>query len=222
MAEHKNLEQKPDFSWDSAYRQGKQVWGDQPSELAKFVAERLRTLNTKGLRLLDIGCGYGRDAKYLSAELGIAVVGIDSSTSAIDIAKQNSPGIEFLCADFEEVKPGTFDVIYVSNVYQILKPNDRQRLMEFVKKHLAPGGILFLGTMSSADPEHFGKGTKVAGDENSFIVEKYIHLSTKEELEGEFGFLTIEELPELEFYEPRSDGNTHHHKTWLMMATGKP
>jgi SAM-dependent methyltransferase len=220
MAEPRNPEPKSDFSWDDAYRAGKQVWGDQPSEVAKFAVERLKPSNVNNLRLLDVGCGYGRDAKYLNVELGIAVTGVDSSASAIEIAKQNNLDSEFLCADFEKIS-GAFNVIYASNVYQVLKPSDRHRLVEFVKQGLPPGGILFLGTMSVSDPEHYGKGTPVPGDENSFIVEKYIHLSTKEELEREFAFLNIDELTELEFYELRSDGATHHHKTWLLMATKK-
>ena len=90
--------------------------------------------------MLDIGCGYGRDAKYLSTALGIGVTGIDSSGSAIDTAKENNTGIEFACADFERSELGTFNVIYASNVYQILKPDDRHSLVEFVKNRLSPGG----------------------------------------------------------------------------------
>ena len=120
--------------------------------------------------------------------------------------------------DFNSVTCGQFDVIFASNLFQVLTPLDRSEFREFVRKNLKPAGILFLGTMSTGDPEHFGKGQPIEGDPNSFKDEKYLHFSDRQELEKEFGFLEITELNEHEFYEPRSDGAVHHHKSWLMMA----
>ena len=113
---------------------------------------------------------------------------------------------------------GQFDVIFASNLYQVLMPSDRSSFIEFVRKHLKPAGTLFLGTMSTGDPEHFGKGQPIESDPNSFKDEKYLHFSGRRELERAFGFLTIREMVEHEFYEPRSNGATHHHKSWLLMA----
>jgi hypothetical protein len=72
--------------------------------------------------------------------------------------------------------------------------------------------------MAAGDPEHFGKGQPVEGDPSSFKDEKYLHFSDSRELECDFGFLTIKEMREHEFYEPRSNGATHHHRSWLLMA----
>jgi cyclopropane fatty-acyl-phospholipid synthase-like methyltransferase len=212
------------MSWDNTYLRDKRVWGDRPSELAVFAAERIKLFPAESRFLLDVGCGYGRDALYLSAELHIDVLGIDCSKSAIEMGNASLPPEidqkpRFLCADFDSLTQGPFDVIFASNLYQVLGPGDRSRFRAFVKKSLKSNGTLFLGTMSTGDPEHFGKGAPVQGDNNSFEDEKYLHFSNRQELEQDFGFLTIQELIEHEFFEPRSNGTTHHHKSWLLMST---
>ena len=78
--------------------------------------------------------------------------------------------------------------------------------------------MLFLSALSTNDPEHFGKGEQVPDDENSFRDEKFLHFCTREELKRDFGFLTIKELYEHEYYEPHSNGETHHHISWLLLG----
>ena len=63
--------------WDDAYRDGGRPWGERPSELAAVAVERLRATGGPGLSILDVGCGYGRDSRYLSRELHAPVLGAD-------------------------------------------------------------------------------------------------------------------------------------------------
>ncbi len=210
------------MSWDNTYKRDNKIWGDNPSELAKFASDRIKKFAYPDSKiLLDVGCGYGRDSKFLREETNIRVLGIDCSKSAIEMAcasVKSGDGVEFLLTDFKSATRGPFDVIFASNLYQVLTLRDRAEFIEFVRKNLRPDGSLFLGTMSTGDPEHFGKGHPVEGDPNSFKDEKYLHFSDKRELERDFGFLIIKEMQEREFYEPRSNGTTHHHKSWLLMA----
>jgi len=75
--------------WDTIYKGNNRIWGEEPSELAVFAVYYLKTLglNDKNLSILDVGCGYGRDAVYFSKHLRCTVLGIDSSKEAIDMAK---------------------------------------------------------------------------------------------------------------------------------------
>lgn len=51
-------------------------------------------------KIIDIGCGSGRDAK-LFTNMGATVLGIDFSSNLIDIAKRNAPLAEFQLMDIE-------------------------------------------------------------------------------------------------------------------------
>lgn len=51
-------------------------------------------------KIIDIGCGSGRDAKLFSA-LGVEVLGIDFSSNLIDIAQKYAPLAQFQVMDME-------------------------------------------------------------------------------------------------------------------------
>jgi len=56
---------------------------------------------TPGSRLLEIGCGMGIQGGLLF-DLGFDVSGVDVSDVAIQHAKRNFPGPQFLCMNLEE------------------------------------------------------------------------------------------------------------------------
>jgi 2-polyprenyl-3-methyl-5-hydroxy-6-metoxy-1,4-benzoquinol methylase len=81
---------------------------------------RFRILgDLRGKRVLDVGCGDGRNAVLL-AKLGARVTGIDISPGAIrfaqDRAKANdvADSVNFICSPLEEanIPDGSFDVIW--------------------------------------------------------------------------------------------------------------
>jgi ubiquinone/menaquinone biosynthesis C-methylase UbiE len=61
-------------------------------------------------KIIDIGCGSGRDAKIFSS-MGAQVLGIDYCSSLIDIAKKTAPLSQFQLLDFEtmELPDASFD-----------------------------------------------------------------------------------------------------------------
>jgi 2-polyprenyl-3-methyl-5-hydroxy-6-metoxy-1,4-benzoquinol methylase len=134
------------------------------------------------------------------------------------LRKSAVSGVEFQCRDFARLGPSKYDIVFISNLYQLLEPQQRAELRDTVKRILQPGGLLFLSTLSVSDPEHYGKGIPIVGEVSSFLDEKYIHFCTQEELERDFGFLTIKELQLHEYHEPRSTGEAHHHIAWLLVG----
>jgi len=90
-----------------------------------------------------------------------------------------------------------------------------------VESLLAPGGLFLFSTLSSRDPEHAGEGTPAPGDPNTWVDKTLIHLSDREELEAGFPFLAFQRFYEHEFIEPRAGGATHHHISWILIATRK-
>jgi len=77
--------------WHRAYAAGRR-WGDEPGELARLAVVWLRELGIgPSWRLLDVGCGYGRDAVFLAREAGLRVVGIDPAAAGIELARAAAP-----------------------------------------------------------------------------------------------------------------------------------
>ncbi len=213
--------------WNNTYGQEKKIWGEQPSELTLFACNYLKNnpRYSHELLILDAGCGYGQNTLYLAQNLNCYILGVDSSPEAIRIAKESCPRelekkIEFLCYDVHHIVD-KYDVIFASNFYQILKPEERAQFKETVHRCLKSEGLLFLNTLSARDPHHNGNGTLVPGEINSFLDNKYVHLCNREELERDFDFLNIHALFEREFNENHNNGNNHHHITWVMMGNMK-
>ena len=211
--------------WDGAYRSDRKIWGKRPSEIAlaasKYFSEA--GIPTAGKRMLDIGCGYGRDAFFLASQLGARVTAVDPAASAVEMAKADGvkggpPQVDFRVARFQDVTDGPFDLIYAANLYQILPPQERKQFPRTVNKLLAPDGVFILGTLSSRDPEHAGKGTAITGDRNSWVDKTYVHLSDRAELESGFHFLKFHQCYEHEFLESRAGGSSHHHISWILIA----
>ena len=211
------------MSWDAEYNKYRQIWGERPSELTLEAAKRLIYSKGKPLRVLDIGCGYGRDSVFIAKSLGFRVLGIDISEKAVEMAKENAlkaqaGKAEFKISDFRDLN-SYFDVIIVSNLYHLLPPEGRRDLAHHVARLLGPEGRLYLNAISVNDGEHFGVGTPVESEENSWVDNgRYIHLSAEEELRGAFHALKVKELYEHEYEEPHPGARTHYHKAWILVA----
>ena len=210
------------MSWDAEYSKNRQIWGERPSELTLEAAKRLVRHKGRPLRVLDIGCGYGRDTIYVAKSLGFRILGIDISENAIVLARENSVNAlakqaEFKVTDFRDIN-SYFDTILVSNLYHLLDPQGRRDLAAHTARLLAPEGTLFLNAISVHDKEHYGVGTPVPGEENTWVDGKYIHLSTEKELRCDFSALNVRELYEHDYEEPHPGARTHYHIAWILIA----
>lgn len=216
--------------WDHVYASGERPWGDTPSELARLVVARLRrpscgaSASQPPLRLLDVGCGYGRDSRYLANELGCSVVGIDPSPAAVRAARTartHAPRVEYVAGDaasfarLEDQQQG-FDVIFSCNVYQLLGPMGRREFVAALAHLARPGALLFLSTLSPRDPQHYAVGRQVSGEQRSWIHEIYLHFCTAEELIRDFDVFDVLDLEERCYTEKRARGVDHRHASWFL------
>jgi 2-polyprenyl-3-methyl-5-hydroxy-6-metoxy-1,4-benzoquinol methylase len=207
--------------WEVKYSEQSRVWGDQPSELALIAADYLRDRAARGEleSVVDLGCGYGRDAEYLAAQLGCRVLGIDCSQEAIRLARASGAhacGVEYKCCAFGSVGETRHDAVLASNLYHLLGEEERRRLSVVVDSLLTPGGVLFLNSVSERDPHHFGeeraKGKPASSGGDG------IEPSSEAELRSVFGALTVMKLYEHEYVEPHANGRSHHHISWILVA----
>ena len=103
---------------------------------------------TRGLRVLEIGCGLGTDGAQF-AKAGADYTGVDLTEAAVELARKrfelfNLPGT-FLTADAENLdfKDASFDLVYshgvlhhtpdtaraVREIYRVLRPNGQAVIM---------------------------------------------------------------------------------------------
>ena len=115
---------------------------DWPDEsLAEWFGEGLLTPG----RVLELGCGNGRNATYL-AGLGCRVDAVDFSAQAIEwaTARAASAGVsvDFQCCSIFDatIPPGCYDLVYDSGCFHHLPPHRRKDYVELVHRALKPGG----------------------------------------------------------------------------------
>jgi len=210
--------------WDRRYAADERIWGDGPSELARLAVARLRPYASPELAILDVGCAYGRDSRYLAGELGCRVLGLDPSPAAIAAArKARSAGleVEYVAGDLGSLASdpdhaGPYDVAFVCNVYHLLGPIGRREFTAALAAAVRPGGLLFLSTLSPRDPEHYAVGEPVSGEERSWVEHVYLHFVTAEELTRDFAAFEVLDLEERSYDETRERGQLHHHASWFL------
>lgn len=96
-----------------------------------------------GPRLLDMGCGTGRDAAHLHAA-GRVVTGADISEAMLAYARARHPGPEYVQADLHGFDLGGFDaVVCLDSSLLYCHTNDQlDGFLASCREALAPGGLL--------------------------------------------------------------------------------
>jgi SAM-dependent methyltransferase len=102
--------------WDNIYKKflaGGDAWATLSEEIHPLFIEFLENSNFKEKSVFDIGVGTGKYLKFLE-ENGFNIAGIDSSKTAINMAKQNlkNPNSIYNADMFEyTIPPNKFDLI---------------------------------------------------------------------------------------------------------------
>lgn len=108
-------------------------------------AERLAALTYAGARVLEIGCGTGRDAALL-AEKGFAYTGIDASDAMLALARARLPQADFRVMDFATLAfPGeSFDAFWAAAVFLHVPKREIIEVLTEARRVLASGGVGFI------------------------------------------------------------------------------
>lgn len=130
-------------AWNERYATRGMVWGTEPN---RFLADYAAGLTPR--RVLDLGCGQGRNAVWLATQ-GHRVTGIDQSPVAIEqargLAADHTVEALFQVANVvEDWTPpsGAFDLVILS--YLQLPPHDRRVAHAKATEAAAPGGTVWL------------------------------------------------------------------------------
>ena len=123
-------------------------------------------------RILELGCGEGRDAIHLLRQ-GYRVLATDISPEAIAHCQRLAPayGDCFQVLDCIGGKlEGEFDFIYaVAVVHMLVEDTHRKLFYQFIRNHLKPGGIALICTMGDGEIQRKSDIT------NAFSLQERIH-----------------------------------------------
>lgn len=116
--------------YDKVYQKEEYFWGIQPSAICLKVLELMPP--TKPLRLLDIGCGEGKDAVFF-ARCGYHVSGFDISDSGLEKAKRLADKatvfVDFFKANVLDFRlERKFDILYSSGMLHYITPELKEEI----------------------------------------------------------------------------------------------
>ena len=122
-----------------------------PFQSTKKLIELIKI--NKNNRVLDVACGTGVVTKQIQKKVGKSgyVVGIDTSTTAIKIAKkENKKNLDFLNADAENLSfSNKFDIVTCQ--YALFFFPNAQKALKNIKNSLKKSGIIGISVHGSKD-----------------------------------------------------------------------
>jgi trans-aconitate 2-methyltransferase len=115
-------------------------FNEERTQPAKDLAARIHVENPENI--LDVGCGPGNSTNVLSSRWPESeIVGIDSSASMIESAKNNYPDIEWRIEDATKMETKEkYDIIFSNATIQWIQ--DQEKLISDLVKKLKNNGAL--------------------------------------------------------------------------------
>ena len=129
-----------------------------------------------GNRILDLGCGPGRDARVF-VEVGKEVVGVDLSEKMIEKAKERVSEADFKVMDIRDLDfaDSFFDGVWASAIFIHIPKQEIIESLGETYRVLKPGGIFFLSLKR-------GEGEGLEPDKRYGGVEKYWSFFKEDEI----------------------------------------
>lgn len=130
-------------AYDERYNEDGYYWGLAPNNLC-YEIMRIKP-PVKPYKVLDIGCGEGKDAVFL-ARNGYAVTAFDVSEQGLqkarELADKCNVKIDFFKADVRDFRLETdYDIIFSSGVFHYIPAEQRRNVIDNLKSHTAQNGI---------------------------------------------------------------------------------
>lgn len=184
--------------WNTEYKRGTHLaLSDSPSgDLVKFTRwmerEYGRAFLNPAARVLDIGCGNGRNLIWLAEAFGMRGTGYDISREAIALARKASGAlpIAYAVRSIVELLPlpdNSQTLVLDMMTSHFLKETERKNLLSEIARVLKPAGWLFWKTFLRDGDVHAERLLREhpAGEAGSYIhpeIGLSEHVFTEEEI----------------------------------------
>jgi cyclopropane-fatty-acyl-phospholipid synthase len=139
------------------------------------IRTTLRRLGVRpGMKVLDIGCGWGEACRVAAAEAGADVTGVTLAENQLAVAVQRAAGMEnapsYLLEDYRrhaETHEGHYDRIFSIGMFEHVGEDQYGTYFAAIRRQLAEGGRALVHSISNA-------AMKPGQSLNSPWLEKYI------------------------------------------------
>jgi len=161
--------------WENYYKEH-----NRPAAPSLFAEAILKEYVSPGFRLVELGCGNGRDSVFF-AQNGVIVCGVDQVDAEVKFLNDTyaHDQLGFVAGDFTRLDlGGAFDCVYSRFTLHSVSEEDELRVLEWAYHHLNDGGLFCIEVRSANDPK-LQDGERVSKNEN--IVDghyrRYVDLS---------------------------------------------
>jgi cyclopropane-fatty-acyl-phospholipid synthase len=147
----------PAMNYSCAYWKGAQTLAEAQLNKLELVCRKL--MLGPGMRLLDIGCGWGALARHAAERFGTTVVGLTLSRPQKDYAEAACVGlpVEIRLQDYRDLEAQAFDRVVSVGMFEHVGHKNHRTFMDVVERHLTEDGVFLLHTIG-------GNLTRPAGD----------------------------------------------------------
>lgn len=138
--------------------------GLSPEDVLPGLAELLTSSSReKRRRVLELGCGSGRDAFWLANDKGFEVVAVDASASMLAMAQKykKHPRVRYVQDVMPEIPKvmetarnthETFDVFVLSAVWMHLQPDERAVMMDNIARLAKSRALVYISLRHGPAP----------------------------------------------------------------------
>jgi cyclopropane-fatty-acyl-phospholipid synthase len=140
------------------FSRGARTLEEAQREKLELVAQKLGL--REGMRVLDVGCGWGSFAIHAAREHGVSVTGVTLSPPQAELARKRASDagvddrVEILVADYRELPSASFDAIASIGMSEHVGERQIDLYARSLLSLLRPGGRLLNHAIAALDPEH--------------------------------------------------------------------
>ncbi len=175
VAHHYDLDEKlfrlfldKDMQYSCAYfENGDETLEEAQLKKKRHIAAKMRL--KEGMRVLDIGCGWGGMGLYLAKTTGAHVTGVSLSEEQVRVANQRAADAglsdlaQFKLLDYRKVT-GEFDRIVSVGMFEHVGLRHYEEFFRTAKNLMTPEGLFLLHSIVRVKPNRY----------NAPFIEKYI------------------------------------------------
>ncbi|CNE90527.1 cyclopropane fatty acyl phospholipid synthase [Yersinia nurmii] len=114
----------------------------------RMICEKLQL--KPGMKLLDIGCGWGGLSAFAARHYGVSVQGVTISAEQQKLARERCAGLDvtILLQDYRDLHQ-QFDRIVSVGMFEHVGPKNYPTYFEVVERNLKPDGLFLLHTIGA-------------------------------------------------------------------------